>query len=151
MMAGRARRRAFTLIEAVLVVIVLSVTVPAGMRLVGSAERSQRESELSATAVSVARSLAEQVLADVNASDRFGPEALADASTYLDDPSEGLHARTAWLFASEPASLMTPEVTIGGLGAGTEPGFRRIVIVIRYATHWGAARDFRCELDVRGE
>lgn len=143
--------RAFTLIEAVLVVIVLSVTVPAGMRLVGSAERAQRESEFSATAVSVARSLAEQILADVNASERFGPAALGDASVYLDDASEGLYARTAWLFSAEPGASMTPEVTIGGLGVGTEPGFRRIEIEIRYTAHWGATREFRCELDVRGE
>ena len=151
MTALRCLRSGFTLIEAVLIVIVLAVTVPAGMRLVGSADRAQREAELSMTAVTLARSVAEQVLADVNASERFGPEFLGDASTYLDDPAEGLYARTEWLFAGGLAAGMDLTVTIGGLGAGTEPGFRRVTIAVRYTPYWGSPRDIECELDVRGE
>ncbi|MFG0305218.1 MAG: hypothetical protein ACF8Q5_03270 [Phycisphaerales bacterium JB040] len=147
----RRTRSGFTLIEAVLIVVVLGVTIPAGMRLVGAADRAQRESESSLIAVSVARSIAEQVLADVNASGRFGPDALADPATYLDDPAEGLHARTAWLLDSDPGTGMTAQVTIGEVGAGTEPGFRRVTIVVGYSAVWGADRDVRFEIDVRGE
>ena len=41
-MSRRTRTRAFTLIEAVLVVLVLALTIPSGMRMVSAAERAQR-------------------------------------------------------------------------------------------------------------
>ncbi|MFT5424315.1 MAG: type II secretory pathway pseudopilin PulG [Phycisphaerales bacterium] len=150
-MSRRVRSRGFTLIEAVLVVLVLALTIPSGMRMVSAAERAQGESEAIYTATTLAGSIAEQVLADVHASDRFGPAALDDLATYLDDPGTGLRARVAWLLASPATQGMSFDLTVGDVGVSPAPaGLRLVTVTVQTQTMRLGTRRMPCEFLVRG-
>jgi len=150
-MSPRAPRRAFTLIEAVLVVLVLALTIPSGMRMVSAAERAQRESEAIYTATTLAGSISEQVLADVYGSGRHGPGVLDDAATYLDDPGEGLRARVAWLFENPATEGMSFDLTIGDVGVSPAPaGMRLVTVTVETRTMRLGIRRMPCEFLVGG-
>ena len=150
-MSQHAHARAFTLIEAVLVVLVLALTIPSGMRMVSAAERAQRESEVIYTAMTLAGALSEQVLADVYASDRFGPAALDDSSTYLDDPDTGLRARVDWLFENPATEGMRFDLTIGDVGVSPAPaGMRLVTVTVESQTMRLGTRRMPCEFLVGG-
>lgn len=142
--------RAFTLIEAVLVVLVLAVTVPAGMRMIRSSERSQQEAERVLAATTIASSVAEQIVADVEAIERFGPGAFDDKATYLNDPTDGLLARTAWLLDSPTTQDMSLEIVIGEPDQVPAPaGFRAITITVVIPSLWQGERRMPLQLLVR--
>lgn len=132
-------------------VLVLALVIPSGMRMVSAAERSQRESESIYLSTSLARSIVEQVLADVYASDRFGPAALDDVAVYLDDPDTGLRARVSWLFANPATQGMSFDLTVGDVGENPAPaGMRLITVTVETQTMRLGTRRMPCEFLVRG-
>ncbi|GAB4387241.1 MAG: hypothetical protein Kow0022_18740 [Phycisphaerales bacterium] len=103
------RCRGFTLIEAVIIVVMLAIVVPTStvMLMDASAERTDRV--LLQAGVTYASSLLEQIVADVSAG---GLDVLADQAAYLDAPDTGLWARCSWLSAPYAARGIKAEVTI---------------------------------------
>lgn len=75
----RHRRRALTLIEAVLSIVIVSLMLTAALHTVGASQRSQRYGADQATAVALAESLMSEVLGmpyqDPNGTGGIGPEA----------------------------------------------------------------------------
>ncbi len=91
-------RRAVTLIEAVIVVLVISLAVPPMLTLVDTIAGSRAESARISLATSLAQGVMEQVLADTLPEDGApGLDALADPDAYVSTPNTGLRDRLAWL------------------------------------------------------
>ncbi|MHA7812685.1 MAG: type IV pilus modification PilV family protein [Phycisphaerales bacterium] len=113
---SRAVRRAFSLIEVVIAVIVLSIAVPPTLNLMDSAGAGRADAINTTRAALLATSVLETVTADVNSQAHgLGFEALGDAATYLDTPSSGLYARLESATDSYTSAGLTYTVTIGGL------------------------------------
>ena len=87
-------RRAFTLIEAIIAMVVLSIAVPATLALIHDATVARAETTTSTRAAWLGSMLIEQILADVASDDpQLGMDALADDEAYLNDADTGLFAR----------------------------------------------------------
>lgn len=113
---SRAVRRAFSLIEVVIAVIVLSIAVPPTLNLMDSAGTGRADAINTTRAALLATSVLETVTADVNSqAPGLGFEALGDAGTYLDTPSSGLYARLESATDPYTSAGLTYTVTIGGL------------------------------------
>ncbi len=88
------RRRGFTLLETVIVVLVLSLTVPAAVVWVSDLADRRSDATQVVRASLLAQSVMEQVLADVSStSPGLGPAALSDLAQYLEAPGAGLRHR----------------------------------------------------------
>ena len=86
-------RRAFTLIEAIIAMVVLSIAVPATLALIHDATVARAETTTSTRAAWLGSMLIEQILADVASDDpQLGMDALADDEAYLNDADTGLFA-----------------------------------------------------------
>lgn len=144
---GRARaRRAVTLIEAIIVVVVLALAVPPMLIVTGDAVDARVESVRIAEATVLAQGVAEHVLADIHATSDAGGEpvgfgALADAAAYMDHPTAGLRARLAWMSAPYEARGISWDVEIGELvnadgeesGEADEDLYRRVRVVVGFS------------------
>ena len=87
-------RRAFSLIEVVIAVIVLAIAVPPTLNLMDSAGAGRVDAINTTRATLMATSILETVMADVTSADEdLGFAAFEDTSTYLQHPVEGLYAR----------------------------------------------------------
>jgi type II secretory pathway pseudopilin PulG len=87
-------RRAFTLIEAVMVVVVLAIAVPPTMLLLDQSANERADSVAVTRATTYAQGVMEHVLADVSSTHSTrGFAALSNISTYIDAPTTGLRAR----------------------------------------------------------
>jgi len=106
-LAIHTSRRAVTLIEAVIVVVVLALAVPPMLSVTADAVDARTESVRLAQATTLAQGVAEHILADVHASGgAFGIGALTDTASYLEHPTRGLRARLSWLTESyEPHGI----------------------------------------------
>jgi len=139
-------RGGFTLIEAVIVVVVLALAVPAGMRMLAEAGEARRQGAQTARATTLATGVIEQVIADVN-SPTIGFDALADDATYLSTPSTGLYARLAGIASPYSTLGITYEVEIGELsdrtgtvtGDADEDVFRVVTVRATYDDPDGTA------------
>lgn len=138
----QTQRRAVTLIEATIVVVVLALAVPPMLSVTSDVVDAQTESVQIASATCLAQGIAEHVLADVQSGDGApGLAALADIDTYLDHPATGLRARLAWLDEPYRARNMSWEIEIGPLmdASGDESGdpasdiYRRVEIVVSFS------------------
>lgn len=99
-------RRAFTLIEAVLCVMVLAIAVPPTLDLIMSAAADRADAVNTTRAATLASLVLESVIADTASTDAaLGFDALANSSAYLDTPTTGLRARLA--------AMTTPYEAIG--------------------------------------
>lgn len=111
---ARITRRATTLIEAVVVVMVISLAVPPMLTVVNSTAESRAEAVTISVATTLAQGVMERVLADVYAGeDAPGVEALADADAYLNAPGTGLYERLEWLAQPYDDRGITYTVEIG--------------------------------------
>ncbi len=118
-------RRAVTLIEATIVVVVLALAVPPMLSVTTEVVDAQAESVQISCATSLAQGIVEHVLADVHSGEGApGLAALADADVYLEHPSTGLRTRLAWLAEPYEARGMSWDVEIGPLvnATGSESG-----------------------------
>ena len=87
-------RRAFSLIEVVIAVIVLAIAVPPTLNMMDSAGAGRVDAINTTRATLMATSVMETVLADITSSnENLGFEALDDTNAYLRYPNEGLYFR----------------------------------------------------------
>lgn len=135
----RAVRRATTLIEAVVVVMVIALAVPPMLTVVNSTADSRAEAVTISVATTLAHGVMERVLADVYAGEEApGIEALADADAYLNAPGTGLYERLEWLAEPYEDRGITYTVEIGALvgaeglatGDASSDVYRKVEVVV---------------------
>lgn len=140
------RRRAFSLIEAVVVVIVLGLAVPPALSWLDSAVSARADAVNAARATVLATSVMESILADsASSAPGLGFAALADESAYVDDPASGLRTRLAALAQHYEAFGLAYAVSIGPLAAfdGVATGdpsrdvFRMITVTVTFPSAAG--------------
>ena len=92
--AKQIPRRAFTLIEVVIAVIVLAIAVPPTLNMMDSAASGRVDAINTTRATFLSTAVLESVMADMTSSNELlGFAALADEDTYLHDDTTGLYAR----------------------------------------------------------
>lgn len=132
-------RRGVTLIEAVVVVVVLSLAMPPMLSVVNAVAEARAEAATISSATALAQGVMEQVLADVHGGeDAPGYEAMEDATTYLEEPDSGLYTRLEWIAEPYAARGITFEVQIGapvgpeGVATGDADAdrFRSVTVVV---------------------
>lgn len=144
-------RRAFSLIETILVIVVIALVVPVSTRLMGDAAADRADSVNALRAGTLAEAIMESVIADVQ-SPEYGIDALADPDSYLDTADTGFRDRfapvatyyTALGFAY--AIDIGPPVASDGLVSG-DPQRDRFRLVTARVT-WPGARGGTLELSV---
>jgi type II secretory pathway pseudopilin PulG len=114
------RRRAFSLIEAVMVVLVLAICVPPTLNFMQQSAQERADTVAIARATALAQCVMEHVQADVASDDSaLGYAALANASTYLSSPSTGLYARLSTHVLPYSNAGLTYTVSIGSQVSST--------------------------------
>lgn len=112
----RLQRRAFSLLESVVVVVMLSVAIPPTLVLMDNAARDRADQVTIARATALATGVLEQVIADTYSEDAaLGFDALADPSVYLTTPGTGLLDRLDTMTSGYDALGITYTVGIGPL------------------------------------
>jgi type II secretory pathway pseudopilin PulG len=144
-----SRRRAFTLIEAVIVVVALAISLPATLVWLNEANARRVDSVNNTRATALATLVMEQVLADVSSKNAsLGFAALANSATYLNTAGTGLVARLSTMTSLYTGMQMTYSVTIGTLvsSSGVATGntaqdlFRNVNVVVTFNGADGAQR-----------
>lgn len=91
---NKACRRAFSLIECVVVIVALAIAVPPALAWMDSSVSSRADSVNTARATAMATAIMENVLADAaSTSAGLGFAAFASPTTYVDTATTGLRAR----------------------------------------------------------
>jgi type II secretory pathway pseudopilin PulG len=110
---GRIRcRRGFSLIEAVLIVLMISIALPPSIAMMTEASASQADRVLLATAMSYAQGLTDQITADVSVN---GLDILTDENLYLDAPGTGFWARVSWVSSPYESRNLAASIAISEL------------------------------------
>lgn len=132
---GSISRRAFTLIEAITVVVIIALTVPPAVIFLDASSRRREDAVQAQRAATLAQGLMELVLADV-ASDNaaLGFSALADITTYRAafapraTPLTDLYTGMDFTYAIET----TPLVSASGAATGNvqQDIFRVVTVVV---------------------
>jgi type II secretory pathway pseudopilin PulG len=142
------RRRAFSLIEAIAAIVVLSIAVPSTMAVLVDSSRANADAVNTTRASALASLVLEQVLADASSeSPALGFAAFADANAYLTTATTGLNDRIAASVAPYQAVGMTYLVTIGDLADNTgavtgNPAldlFRLVTVTVTFPTSRGSS------------
>ncbi len=107
-----SRGRGFSLIEAVIIVVMISIAVPPSIRMMTEASSQRADRVLLAVGTTSAQAIADQIMADVS---KGGLDVLADASVYLDTPGTGLWDRMSWVMTPYEDRNLTASVTISSL------------------------------------
>jgi len=142
----RSIRRGFTLIEAVIVVVVIAIAIPPTLIWFDSAVSRRADAVSTLRGTTLATLVLEHILADVNSdAPGLGYAALASSSTYLDTPGTGLRARLAGATGAYQSMGLAYAVTIGaptdyrGVVTGTGADvFRRITVTVTIPRAEGA-------------
>jgi type II secretory pathway pseudopilin PulG len=142
-------RAAFSLIEAVVVVIVVAVAVPPSMMWLDEAVTRRVDAANLNRATMLASAVLETVLAD-SASDAagLGFAAFATPATYLDGAGAGLRARMSTVFTPYQTVGMSYNVTIGDLVSSSGAAnadiaqnvFRKITVEVSYPAAAGGTQ-----------
>ena len=144
-----ARRRAFTLVESLAVIVVLSVAIPPAVSMMVDSARAQADSVTQARATWFATTVLEHIIADVNSDDAgLGFDALADSNAYLTTPKTGLEDRILTASAFYSGLGLTHTVQIGALSDASgvitgDPGqdiYRTITVSVAWTTLQGNSR-----------
>lgn len=143
--SSRGRQRGFTLIEALLVVVVIATLVPPATTMMRDASLARSDSTHITRATLLAQGVMEQVLADAaSPSGSLGMAAFASSSTYLDSPVTGLRARLSGLTSVYTASGHAWTLSIGSLvsasGALTDDSTRDVYRRISVSVTWNSGR-----------
>lgn len=140
--------RGFTLIEAVLCVVVLGLAVPPALELMQSAAAHRADGVNTGRATVLSGLVIESVLADLaSGNETLGFEALADPAVYLETPTTGLYARLAPLVAPFEQVGMGYSVSVSDLISSTgfessdeaQNVFRLVTVTVRYPSSDGPA------------
>ena len=139
--------RGFSLIEAVAIVLVVSIAVPPGLAMLSEVTERRADAAAIERATTLAIAVLERVTADVHAGDDagLGYAALADEESYLDDPIDGLRARMQWVSEPYEAAGLRWEIEVGEPAAadGAATGdterdvFRRVTARVTFPTVLG--------------
>ncbi len=109
-------RRAFTLLETIIAMVMISIALPPIVALMHDASRARIDAANAERASWLAAAVMEHICADVASADAsLGPEALADSSAYLTTPVTGLNARLQSLATFYAGWGISYSVTISGL------------------------------------
>ncbi len=136
------RHHAFTLIEAVICVVVLGLAVPPTLELLGSAAADRADAVNTERATSFAQSILESALADVaSRHSGLGFESLTDAAAF----ETGFRARNSALIAAYAEIGMSFQLDIGPLvdrtgASGIDQDdniFRVITVTVSYPSASG--------------
>lgn len=140
-MSRRRGGRGFTLIEAVIVILALGISLPTTLVWLDQANQRRADGVNQTRASALASLVMEHTLADIASRDAGrGFDALADASTYLNDATDGLTVRLAAITAPYTAMQMTYSVDVGGLvsksgaasGIPTQDLFRVVTVTVSF-------------------
>lgn len=143
------RRRAFTLIEAVVIVVVLAIAIPTTLTFLNDANQRRVDSVNTTRATALATCVMEHVLADVSSkASGLGFSALSNSNAYLNTAGTGLVARLSTFTNLYSGMGMTYTVTIGPLadktgvatGVVTEDVFRVVTVAVSFTGADGTAR-----------
>lgn len=143
------KRRGFSLLETLAVMVVLAIAVPPASMMLADAGRARRDAVMMARATWLATGVLEHVLADVNSpAAGLGFDALDDSATYLDDATTGLYARLDSMMSFYDALGLSATVTIGPLadasgavtGDADQDLFRTITVNVSWTDSKGEAR-----------
>ena len=149
-----SRRRAFTLIEAVIVVLALGISIPTTLVWLSDANDRRADSVTQTRATALATLVMEHVLADVSSKvSGLGFTALDNAAVYVDDPSEGLRVRLSPMTSLYTGMGISYSVDIGGLvdkagaasGDATQDLFRLVTVTVSFTDSEGAARNLELQ------
>jgi len=144
-----SRRRAFTLVESLAVVVVLSVAIPPAVSMMVDSAAAQVGSVMQTRATWFATAILENVIADANSDDaNLGFAALADSNAYLTTPTTGLNDRMSATTTFYAGLGFSHVVFIGALSdaTGTVTGdvnqdvFRTIAVLVTWTTLEGDSR-----------
>lgn len=142
------KSRGFSLVEAVICVLILAVAVPPVLELMSAAGEDRADSVNTNRATALATLVLETVIADVASRDAgLGPAVLADRGAYLNDAESGLVTRIADLTEPYTRAGLTWELEIGERTASdgavsVDPAsnrFRQVTVRISYSSSAGGA------------
>jgi type II secretory pathway pseudopilin PulG len=148
-MRRHARRSAFTLIEAVVVILALGISLPTTLVWLDQANQRRADGVNQTRASALASLVMEHVLADISSrAPGRGFDALATPATYLNHATDGLTARLAAITGPYTAMGVTYSVSIGGLvsrsgvasGSPTQDLFRNITVTVSFTGADGTPR-----------
>jgi len=134
-------RRAFSLIESMVVIVVLAISVPPTLMLMDDAASDRVDSVSTTRATVLAAAVLEQVIADVHSpATGLGFAAFDDPPTYLDTAGTGLRDRLTDVSSVYDSLGLSYSVDIGALvdQGGVVSGdsgldvFRRITVTIDF-------------------
>ena len=116
-------RRGFTLVEAIIAIVVLSLAVPATTAMIRDATVARSDGALTTRALWLGSAVSEQILADAASDDpSLGMAGFEDANAYLHARDTGLFDRLDGLMTEYGRYGIGFEVIIGPLtGAGGTP------------------------------
>lgn len=110
------KRAGFTLVEAVIAIVVLSIAVPATMAMIRDATVARADSTLTSRALWLGSAVSEQILADAASDDpELGMEGFENQSAYLQSGTSGLYDRLEPVAADYAHHGILYEVSIGPL------------------------------------
>lgn len=137
------KRRGFSLIEAVMCVLLLAVAVPPVLELMGSAGEDRADTVNTNRATALASLVLETVVADVASTDPgLEPVVLSDPSEYLENAEAGLRSRLAAITEPYTRAGLSWELQIGPRVASdgvvssdqTLNRFRLVTVRVTYAS-----------------
>ncbi len=154
MSTSRTNHRAFSLIECMIVVIMLSIVVPITSMFLDQRASQRADAVQALRASTLAQAVLEHVLADAssNAPGR-GYAAFANANTYLNDPATGLYSRIASMLNFYDNMGVTCVVTISSpvsisgsaTGVPAQDLFRIVTVQVSAPTSRGIDIDVALE------
>jgi type II secretory pathway pseudopilin PulG len=142
-------RGGFTLIEAVVIVVVCAIALPATLTWLEEANQRRADSVNTTRATALATCVMEHVLADVaSKSGGLGFGALANSNSYLNTAGTGLVARMSTITSLYSGMGINYAVTIGTLvdktgvttGNSTNDIFRVVTVAVTFAGADGTSR-----------
>ncbi len=136
-----SNRRGFSLLEAIIVVLVLALSVPPTVVWLGESAARRVDSVNAVRASALATTVMESILADASSTaPSLGFGAFANSSTYLDSPTTGLRARISALTSPVESIGFSYGVTFSALvdstgvvNADTSKNlFRKVTVTVSY-------------------